>query len=115
METIRREVHALVLTTERLLSPITLGQSLNEDEREIVAMCAESLAEKYPRAVPSVQESWRSEKEAILDQSRQVTIDSQAVIERTRINIRESKADIGKMKEQMRESRNAGKDALADR
>jgi hypothetical protein len=48
METIRQEVRALVLTTERLLSPITLGEPLNEDERDIVAMCAQSLAEKYP-------------------------------------------------------------------
>jgi hypothetical protein len=48
MQTIRQEVQALVRTTERLLSPITLGQPLNEDERDMVAMCAQSLAEKYP-------------------------------------------------------------------
>ena len=48
MQTIRQEVQALVRNTERLLSPITLGQALNEDERGMVAMCAQSLAEKYP-------------------------------------------------------------------
>lgn len=105
METIRQEVHALVLTTERLLSPITLGQPLNEDEKEIVAMCAESLAEKYPRAEPS--ESWRSEKEeALFHQSRQVAVESQAVIERTRMDIQDSKAAVGQMREQINGSRN---------
>lgn len=48
MQTIRQEVLALVRDTEWLLSPITLGEPLNEDEREIVAMCALSLAEEYP-------------------------------------------------------------------
>jgi hypothetical protein len=47
---------ALVRTTEWLLSPITLGQSLNEGERDMVAMCAQSLLEKYPRAETSSQE-----------------------------------------------------------
>ena len=58
MDTIRREVEALVRTTERLLSPITLGQPLNEDERGMIAMCARSLAEKYPMSfATSTQES----------------------------------------------------------
>jgi len=51
MDTIRQEVQALVRTTERLLSPITLGEPLNEDERDMVAMCAQSLAEKYPMSL----------------------------------------------------------------
>jgi hypothetical protein len=104
VKTIRQEVHELVLTTERLLSPITLGQPLNEDERDIVAMCAESLAEKYPRAEPS--ETWRSEKEALLHQSRQVAIESQAVIERTLMEIQDSRAAVGQVKERIKESRN---------
>jgi hypothetical protein len=45
METIRQEVRALVLTTERLLSPVTLGEPLNEDERDMVAMCSEPSGE----------------------------------------------------------------------
>ena len=48
METIRREVQALIGITEWLLSPLTLGEELNEDEWDMVAMCALSLAERYP-------------------------------------------------------------------
>ena len=48
METIRPEVQAFVSAAETLLSPIMLGRPLNEDERDIVAMCAQNLAEKYP-------------------------------------------------------------------
>jgi hypothetical protein len=106
METIRQEVHALVLTTERLLSPITLGQPLNEDEKEIVAMCAQSLAEKYPREEAFTDESRRSEKEALLHQSRQVAVETQAVIERSRMEIHDSKAAVGQMREQINGSQN---------
>ena len=48
METIRIEVQALVRVTETLLSPITLDPELNQDERDMVAICIISLAEKYP-------------------------------------------------------------------
>jgi hypothetical protein len=54
MLTIRQEVQALVRATEHLLSPITLGEPLNEDERDMVAMCAQSLAEKYPISLPKL-------------------------------------------------------------
>jgi hypothetical protein len=48
MSTIRQEVQALVRATETLLSPITLGQELSQDECDMVALCIMSLAEKYP-------------------------------------------------------------------
>jgi hypothetical protein len=48
MLTIRQEVQEFVRATERLLSPIILGNALNEDERELIAMCAQNLAEMYP-------------------------------------------------------------------
>jgi hypothetical protein len=48
METIRKEVQAFVQVTEKLLSPVYLGEALNEDERDLVAMCVQNLAEKYP-------------------------------------------------------------------
>ena len=48
MLTIREEVQAFVRATEMLLSPIMLGKALNEDERDMVAMCAQSLAQKFP-------------------------------------------------------------------
>ena len=48
VDTIRPEVLAFVQATELLLSPIMLGRPLNEDERDMVAMCAQNLAEKYP-------------------------------------------------------------------
>jgi hypothetical protein len=40
MLTIREEVQAFVRAIETLLSPIMLGKPLNEDERDMVAMCA---------------------------------------------------------------------------
>ena len=48
MLTIREEVQAFVRATEMLQSPIMLGKALNEDERDMVAMCAQSLAQKFP-------------------------------------------------------------------
>ena len=51
MKTIRPQVQAFVRATETLLSPIILGRPLNEDERDMVAMCVQSLAEKYPMSL----------------------------------------------------------------
>jgi hypothetical protein len=48
METIRQDVLAFVRATERLLSPITLDQELNQDERDMVAISIMSMMEKYP-------------------------------------------------------------------
>jgi hypothetical protein len=48
MDTIRQDVQALARVTQRLLSPITLDHELNQDERDMVAICIMSLAEKYP-------------------------------------------------------------------
>jgi hypothetical protein len=115
MQTIRQEVRTLVLTTERLLSPITLGEPLNEDETGIVAMCAQSLTERYPIADAPGETTLRPDKqEAILHRSHQVTKETRALIGSTRMNIRDSRVDVRKMREQMKESRNAGKDTLAD-
>jgi hypothetical protein len=47
MLTIRDEVRAFIHATEKFLSPMMLRTPLNEDERYIVAMCAQNLAEKY--------------------------------------------------------------------
>jgi hypothetical protein len=82
MQTIREEVQAFVRATETLLSPIMLGRPLNEDERGMVAMCGQSLAERYSKAedFPD-EESQDSEKENLLHRSHQVAIETQAVIE----------------------------------
>ena len=48
MQTIRQDIQTLIRVTERLLSPITLGEPLSEDERGMVVMCTQSLAEEYP-------------------------------------------------------------------
>jgi hypothetical protein len=56
MQTVRKEVQAFVNATERLLAPIVL-EALNEDEREIIAMCAQSLVERYPTTQGSTEEN----------------------------------------------------------
>jgi len=48
MEIIRKEVQAFVRASEKLLSPVILGHPLNENERDLVAMYIQNLAEKYP-------------------------------------------------------------------
>ena len=57
MKTIRKEVQTFVQATETLLSPILLGEELNEDERGMVAMCLQSLAKEYATQAPSPQET----------------------------------------------------------
>jgi hypothetical protein len=106
MLTIRSEVQALVRATEKLFSPILLDQELNEDERDMVAMCTQSLVEKYPRAETSSHESLRAEKEVLLHQSHRVAIESSALVERTRMEIQASKAAVEGMREGIKQARN---------
>ncbi len=102
MLTIRPEVQAFVRATETLLSPIMLGRVLNEDERDMVVMCVQNLAERYSKAEDSPdEENQHSEKEDLLHRSHQVTIDTQAVIERTRMEIEDSKVAVVEMRERM--------------
>jgi hypothetical protein len=107
MLTIREEVQALARATERVLSPIMLGKALNDDERELIAMCAQNLVEKYARAEGSAEEGLHSEKEALLHQSQQVTVETLAVIERTRIEMQASKTAVAQMRERINGSRKA--------
>ena len=48
MQTIRKEVQTFLHAAETLLSPVTLGSDLNEDERDMVSMYAQSLNERFP-------------------------------------------------------------------
>src|SRR5690348_13317013 len=108
MQTIREDVQAFVRLTEKLLSPILLGKAFNEDERGLVAMCAQSLVEKYPtmevstEKTRSMPEVMRSEKQSILRQSRRVMIESRAVIEKSSREIQDTRTDIGQMKERIK-------------
>jgi len=55
MTSLRPEVLAFMRTAETLLSPASLGKGLTEEEREIVAMYGNTLAEKF---TTPTSESW---------------------------------------------------------
>jgi len=97
MLTIREEVQAFVRATETLLSSITLGRPLNEGEWDTVAVCAQNLLERYP----SGEDGLRSENEALLRQSHQVTIETLAVIERTLVGIQNSNVAVEELRVRM--------------
>jgi hypothetical protein len=100
MVTLRPEVQALIRATECLLSPITLGEELSRDEREMVGMCAENLLQKYP--VTAMED----QNPDGLHQSRHATKKSRAVINRTRVDFQVSGEAIEQVKQRISKSRN---------
>jgi hypothetical protein len=101
MPTIREEVQAFLRATELLLSPTMLGKPLNEGEWDTVAVCAQNLLERYPGGEGAAEDSFRSENEALLRQSHQVTIETLAVIERSRMDLENLHVAVEKMRRRM--------------
>jgi hypothetical protein len=101
MLTIRQEVQAFLRVTELLLSPAMLGKPLNEGEWDTVAVCAQNLMERYPSGKGAAEDSLRAENEALLRRSRELTIETLAVIERSRVDIENLHLAVEKMRRRM--------------
>jgi hypothetical protein len=107
MLTIREEVQAFVRAADLLLSPIMMGRPLHEYERDTVCISTQNLAERFSGVESYAEESLQSEKEAILHRSHQLTIETRAVIERTRMEMQAARAAVAQMRERINGSRKA--------
>jgi hypothetical protein len=113
---IRKEVQAFVRLSETLLSPVLLDGPLNEDERGLVAMYIQNLAEKYTEMEGTVSpESQRNielrtvranlEKQAALQESHHLVGLSRLVMDKSRASVEQSREDVGHVRECIDKSR----------